>query len=633
MHRLLLLLGILGGAIPLAAQTSGQVHDIPSALGSSAVATTPAVDPADRAQDAKPVGEPQVSFDDRLIVTAALEVTPESQLPASVEVFDAAEIEIRQATTIFDLLRTVPGAAVVRSGGPGDVTSVFLRGAGSAQSLVLWNGLPLNDPYFGGFDWAHLTTDGAERVEVVRGPLSTLYGSDAVGGVVQVITGRQRGTRLRLEGGERGYERGSLTSGLPLGPVHLDLIAAYSEEDGLLDNDDYRNRGAIARGQWQARPGLSFSLIARRQDAELGIPTSSGVATPERRQESRSLEVALPWSAVAGRWQIDGQLAHTEAEFRFRDPAASFALNDTDTERRRARAVVTYDLGSAGWIAAGGDWHEEAVSNVTTFGINLDGDSQSTWASFVELHRTWGRWTFQGALRRDDNAVFGQEWSPSAGASVRLDAATRWRLSYGEGFRAPSLGELLFPFSGNPGLRPETSRSVETGLEHRAGGWRFDLALYDQELTDLIQFDLLTFTNQNVGEARVRGAEGTVDWRRGRFQARWTATYLDTEDRATGESLLRRPRQSTSLVLTWQPAEWTVQLLGRYTGDRADLDPMTFERTVNPGYTIADLTLRWTARRWQPYGRVLNIGGERYEEALGFPAPGRTVVAGVALSF
>ncbi|MCB1054514.1 MAG: TonB-dependent receptor [Acidobacteria bacterium] len=612
MPHLLLLLGILGGAIPLAAQPAFAEQPAPSA---------PSAAPATAA------------FEDQLVVTASLDATPERELPASVEVFTAEDIETRQATTVYDLLRTVPGVAVVRSGGPGDVTSLFLRGAGSAQSLVLWNGLPLNDPYFGGFDWASLTTDGAERVEVVRGPLSTLYGSDAVGGVVQVITGRQTGTRLRLEAGERGYGRVALTAGLPLGDGHLDLIGSHENQDGLRENDDFRSTGIIARIGWQPVEGLDLSLLGRSQDSDLGIPASGGIATPERRQASRSLEVALPWSLVRGSWQLDGQLAETHARFRFRDPEADFALNDTDTERRRLRAVVTRDLGAAGWIAAGGEWHRETVSNVTTFGVNLDDDSQSSWAGFVELHRTWQRWTLQGALRRDDNEFFGSEWSPALGASVRLGTSTRWRVSYGEGFRAPSLGELFFPFSGNPQLAPETSRSVETGLEQRAGAWRFDVAVFDQRLVDLIQFDPQTFVNENVGEARIRGAEAVVEWGRRRFRARLTATHLDTEDRATGEGLLRRPRQSAGLVLTWQPAAWTVELLGRYTGDRQDLDPVTFARSTNPAYTVADLTLRWNARRWQPYGRVLNLADETYEEALGFPAPGRTVVAGVSFAF
>ncbi|MDY7093475.1 MAG: TonB-dependent receptor [Acidobacteriota bacterium] len=617
MFRFLGLLGILGGAIPCLAL----VADQPTQPARPATAEDPAV------------VRPEPHFDEELIVTATLEEIPEAELPASVTVFDARAIETRQATTVLDLLRSVPGMTVAQSGGPGDVTSVFLRGTSSTQTLVLWNGVPLNDPYFGGFDWAHLGTEGVERVEVVRGPLSTVYGSDAVGGVVQLITDRPEGSRLSVEAGERNYGRGMLSLGGSAGEVALQGVGTYSTDDGLLVNDDYTTGSAQLRGRWQARDGLTVSLLSRLQDSELGIPRSGAVLTPNRRQEARSIELAAPVTAVWGSWQLEGHLARTEAEFNFRDPDAGFSLNDTETERLRTRAVLSYDLGGTSWIGGGADWQEDEVSNVTTFGTNLDGVNQENLSTFVQLHHGGERWTAEVAVRRDEHESFGGEWSPSAGFSLALGSSARLRFSYGEGFRAPSLGELFFPFSGNPDLQPEISRSYEAGIDVRSGDWSFDLALFDQEVEELIQFDSVTFVNVNIGQAESRGAELALRWSRRDWAAELTGTYLDSEDRATGESLLRRPEESASLRVAWRPGPWTLQVLGRYVGERADVDPITFGRTTNDSYTTVDLTARWDIGWFEPYARVLNLADEDYQEVLGFPAPGRTFVGGVAVGF
>jgi vitamin B12 transporter len=637
MFRFLGLFGILGGVIPCLAFAADQ----PTQPAPSSVSEDTAVV---RSVSEEPEGESvagqenQHQFGEELIVTATLEEIPETQLPASVTVFDAAEIATRQATTVLDLMRTVPGMTVAQSGGPGDVTSVFLRGTSSTQTLVLWNGVPLNDPYFGGFDWAHLGTEGVERVEVVRGPLSTVYGSDAVGGVVQLITDRQEASRLSVEAGERSYGRAVLSLGGNAGDLALQGVGAYSTDDGLLDNDDYTTGSAQLRSRWQAREGLAISLLGRFRDSELGIPRSGGVLTPNRRQDARSVELAMPVAAVWGSWQLDGQLARTEADFRFRDPDAGFSSNDTETERLRGRVVLTYDLGGSSWIGGGGDWQEDEVTNVNTFGTNLDGATQENTSAFVQLHHGSDRWSAELAVRRDEHESFGGEWSPSAGASFALGSATRLRVSYGEGFRAPSLGELFFPFSGNADLQPEVSRSYEVGVDARFGEWSLDLALFDQEVEDLIQFDPVTFVNVNVGEAESRGVELALRWTHGEWAADVSGTYLDTEDLATGESLLRRPRRSAGLGLSWRPGPWSFQARGRYVGERADVDPITFGRTMNESYTTVDLTARWSTARWnfgrlEPYARILNVADEEYQEVLGFPAPGRTFIGGFAVGF
>ncbi|HEY4573300.1 MAG TPA: TonB-dependent receptor, partial [Thermoanaerobaculia bacterium] len=232
------------------------------------------------------------------------------------------------------------------------------------------------------------------------------------------------------------------------------------------------------------------------------------------------------------------------------------------------------------------------------------------------------------------NDVYGGKTSLRAGTVVALGSGTLLRASYGEAFRAPSLGELFFPGSGNPDLQPEDSESWELGLEHAAGGWRFVLTGFENRLRNLIQFDFATFTDVNVGRARARGVEGEVAFHRGIWDADLNGTWLDTEDLDTSLELLRRPKRSANLVLTARPGPWTLSLVGRYVGDRADVDPVTFARAENPGYTRLDLAARWKALSWlSPYARVENLTDKEYSQALGFPSPGRTLIGGLSFAF
>ncbi len=600
MRHVFLLAGILGGAIPLLAQSQN----------------------------------PPATVFDSVTITASLEETPADEVGVSLTVIHRDEIDARQSTEVADLLATVPGLSVVQSGSPGTVTSVFTRGANSNQTLVLWNGMVLNDPYFGGFDWAHLGTEGIERIEVVRGPLSTLYGSSALGGTVQILTGRQNGGRLNLEAGEDSYGRGAFSGGRTMGRVHVDLVGTYRTGEGQLPNDFYDRQDFVGRVEWQWENGSTLGLLTRLEDTELGIPRGGAVLTPLRRQESLSRDVTLPFQGLAGAWGIQAALSNTSVDFRFRDPESSFSLNDTDIDRLRGRASASRSFGESWRLGFGGDWQEEEVSNRSTFGVNLDGARQKTWATFAQARYQRQRLSFEASLRRDDHEAFGSEISPGAALVLDLGSQTWLRASYGEAFRAPALGELFFPFSGNPELQPETTESFELSLEHRRGPWKLLAAAFDNRYRNLVDFAPVTFDNFNVGRARSHGVEASVGYQRGLWRVAGNATYLDAEDETTEEELLRRPQKSASLWIAFQPQDWSFSLTGRYVGERADVDPITFGTTRNDDYTRFDLAVRWQIfPRLALQGRIENLADESYEEVLGFPAPDRTFIGGVALQF
>lgn len=586
-----------------------------------------------RPQETQPQ-QPSFGFADSLVVTPSLEKVELEDVASSVTVIDREAIETRQATHILDLLRTVPGISVVQSGSAGNVTSVFSRGTSSTHTLVLWNGLVLNDPYFGGFDWAFLGTEGVERVEFVAGPSSVLYGSDGIGGTVQLLTGLQEDSRVGLEAGENGYGRASGAGSLGGEALRLDLVGAFRTEDGEIANDDYEAVDVVARGTWTPHEGLTLGLLARLDDSEIGIPRSGAGPTPRRRQDTRGFDLALPLQATLGIWNLDAQLSRVQADLEFRDPDSSFSVNDTESERLQARMVAAREASSGLRLSFGGEWKDAEVSNVSNFGTNLDGESQSTAATFSELRAGWERVTVTAAFRYDDHESFGSQTSPALGIVLRLGEESRLRASYGEGFRAPSLGELFFPFSGNPALEAETSESIELGLDQELGLWHLSLSLFENRLENLIDFDPVTFTNVNVGKARSRGVEARLGFTDGPWRVEANGTYLEAEDRISGEALLRRPEQTYNLLLTYSPGPWSFHLTARHVGDRPDLDPVTLAPRPNPSYERLDLAAHWQAtKRLRPFARLDNAADADYEEAMGFPAPGRAFVGGVNLTF
>lgn len=605
---ILLAAGVLGGAT------------------SALVAQIPAPSPAPPVDRIAPTDPPADTVEDTVVVTAALDEEEPEDLPVAVTLITAQEIDDRQATTVEELLRTAPGVAVARSGGPGAVTSTFVRGANSSQTLVLWNGIQLNDPYFRGFDWAFLPTDGARRVEIVRGPASTLYGSEAMGGVVQVLSGADPGTDLRLEGGTDDYLRGGLSSAGRLGEsVSYQLAGHVRRGEGPLTNDDYDGEDLMAHADWAATDELSVGLLARVHASEVGLPLGFAGPTPRRIQNRDSVQLALPVTWERGPWEVSGQLFRTTTDLEVTDGLPPASASRSDAARDGARLVTRRQLGDALWVALGADWEREEVTSANAFGPVVTDRSQESWAGFGELHWSFDRGSLVVGARRDSSDVFGGETTVRLGGVLPLGAGWSLRAHYGEGFRAPSLGELYFPGASNPDLQPETSDTAEVGVGWSEGPSRFAITVFDSDFRDLVVYPAPVFQPVNVGRAEARGVEAEAATTWSAWSVRANATYLETEDLATGLPLLRRPERSGNLLATWRPArDWTVHGTLSHVGEREDFG------TTLDAYTTLDLAVAWELGRFEPYARVENVLDEGYEEAAGFPTPGRAVVGGVA---
>lgn len=584
------------------------------------------------ASEPDPGAEDAPRYDETVVVTAGAVPTPRNETPIRSEVLDRAEIESLQAVDLTRVLPLVPGLQVGQSGSPGKTTSVFVRGADSDQVLVLWNGIRLNDPFFGGFDWAHLTTPGLDRVEVVYGPLGSLHGSDALGGTVNLVTRRDTGLDLALEAGTDGHQRASLAAGRRTGANSVNASGTYRSDDGFVDNDDYRLFGAHVDAEWALGESSSLGLLARVNDHDLGIPFATGVPSPNRRQQGQSYQLAVPWSWTGSAWSAEAHASGHWTDFEFRDPDAFFSRNDTRAARLGAHARLRRETARGG-IAFGLESFGENVDNESNFGVNLDDSDRRQSAGFVEVDRDLGeRTVIRAGARLDDDEFFGSETTLRTG--VQTQWSERWGTwaSYAQGFRVPSLGELFFPFFGNPDLEPEEGDTLEAGVRHSRGSWSAEVAAFTSDFDNLIDSDPLTFLAANIGAADSEGLEASWVWRGRIYRARGALTLLDARSEA-GEPLLRRADESASLVLSRAGRRWDLSGSLRYVGERPDLDPASFSRVVNPGYTVVDLAaavaLSGRGRAWGSLRlRLENALDRDYQQVFGFDSPGRRWIVG-----
>jgi vitamin B12 transporter len=588
----------------------------------------------------------QTKVTDTIVVTASGVPETIESTPASVTVVTKKEMEQQNARDIADVLREVPGLAVSRSGSNGKATSLFSRGANSQHTLVLWNGIEINDPYFSGYDWGRFSTTGVEQVEIVRGPFSAIYGSEAVAGVVNVLTApRQSGVHGVVEGGSHGLRNAAMDGAWVGRSMQLSASLEQRRDDGFDPNDDFRQNGGNVFWRWSPVEHFSVGLVARSTSYKLGIPFnvnaagSALVPSLKRRQNGNERQLAIPIRQTLGGFSYDLTLAESRRDDRFVDPQDPFGLTSSDTRSRtrRARLTTRTSAGAFGRIVAGAETERAVVNDVNNFGPNVVDGRRSSRGFFVEdrfSHDLGGssRFELSAGARYDRFYTFGSQTSPRL-AAAWITPAGKWRFAYGAGFRAPSVGELYYPFSGNKNLRPERSRSFELGYDAAMGSdGLFSITAFTTRFRDLIVFDNKSYAFANVGRAKSDGLElGIEEQISPAFRAALSYTYLHKDDNElTGERLARRPKHSGSLSLTYRHGDLDTSFILVRSGARADILPVfPYSRVTNGGYTTADVNVQVHFGRVTPFVKVENLRNTRYQEVLGFNSPGRRAIFGV----
>ena len=572
------------------------------------------------------------SLKDEIVVTASS--TPETveETSAAVSVIAREAIDRRGARDVADVLREVPGLSVARTGSPGKATSIFLRGGSSKQALVLWNGVEMNNPYFSGYDFGQMSAAGVERVEVVRGPFSALYGSEAVSGVVNVLTApRNSHGRVDVEAGEHGLLNGSLSGALTADRWNAHAAAERRTDDGFAANDHFDSTSLLGGVMFQPSARLSFGALARHTRYDLGIPmtpnadSTAFIPSPERQQEGSESQWIVPIRYDRGSSAYELRLSDNRRDEDFSDVAGPFGPEASITESRMHTARATARHGG---VTVGAEYEKSVVDHVSGFS-QIDERARTNRSAFVEDRRSFGNGIeWSAGARYDDFQSFGSEISPRL-AVAWTRSGHKIRAAYGEGFRAPAIGELFSPFFGNHALEAERSRTIEAGYDQFATDGSFSATLFRSDYDQLIVFGD-DFRFQNIAVADAEGLELNASRRFHAWQLSASYTWLQTEDGGTGETLVRRPEHSGSASVGYDAARVSAHFVVIHSGARADItDLVPFGRVMNDAYTTADLVVSYRRGAYQPFVRIENLTDEDYQEVFGYASARRRVRIGV----
>jgi vitamin B12 transporter len=561
---------------------------------------------------------------DPVLVTATRTALPVSDTLAPTLVIDREELERSLAADVSELLRFVAGLELARNGGPGQTTSLFLRGTESNHTLVLIDGVEMNPGTIGGAALQNLPLDAIERIEIVKGPRSALYGSEAIGGVINIITRRGAGTQASVGAGRYGLREAQLGAGTRNAAWDARLDLAQRRFDGFAIQDS----SPVARGNerdsvnlrvgWQ---GEAVAVGLRHADSQGTTEYLDFVATPISQDFTNRVSALAVDLEAATDWHLGLVVARAIDEIVQRQPNGFTGADDfLLTARDSAELQADWTPTAHQTLSLGTHWSDEDAQ-VESFGRY--GTTTRVTAWFVEHQWRGDTQALTSALRRTDHESFGSHtaWSLDYGRALGAD----WRLNagLGTGFRAPDATDLYSPCCGNPALRPETARNLELGLRWTPRpGDRVTLSVHQQRIDDLIAFGPL-FVLENIDAARIRGLELGWEHSGAAWRTRLGAVLQDTEDEATGAPLPRRAdRQFTAaLARAVGRHEFGLDLLAH--SERKDSG---FSTLVNGGYLLANLTARFTlSERWTLRAQLDNLLDKDYATAAGYNEPGRAL--------
>ena len=626
---------------------------------------------------------------EELVVTPTRLPTPPDEVVSSITTISGEELRARGVRFVHDALREVPGASVVQVGSFGGQTSLFLRGGESDYVKVLIDGVPANQAG-GAFNWANLTTDNVDRIEILRGPASVIYGSDAVSGVVQIFTRRGQ-AGFAVEGGAEAGTFGTLNghAGVLGGTPRLTYSAdasRFSTDGSYAFNSDYGNTGISGSIRTLPDARTDASLSARFNDSRFHFPTDFAGVLADSNQSST--EEMLTLSGDLGRrlgdrydLRLTAGGSRTDAGFDDRSDGPADTLGFAFASQRESRAQrgsldarLNAVLSDVVTITAGAQVERETERLTGETTSNFGGISTTPDTPFDRGRTTLGYYT-QGVIdlasglalnlnaRLDDNSAFGTFFTYRAGAAYRLPSATRIRASLGRAFKAPTFCEQFcdVPFVvGDSTLRPERSTSWEAGVEQAFGeGQVLVWATYfDQRFRDMIVYDgsggPAQPTYRNGAAARARGLETGLTVTLGR-NVKTSATYTHLTTKATddaglpsaafaeGERLIRRPKHAAEVSLrgrVFDRATLGGSLVYMGTRDDVDFNQFPARRVELPAYATVDLATEVDVIRGgagspglSAVVRVENLFDQNYDQVVGFRGRRRGVFGGAKFRF
>jgi len=545
---------------------------------------------------------------DTIIVTATRTEIPLRDATVPVTVITREDIELSLASDLSELLRYEAGIDIGRNGGAGQATSLFLRGTESNHTLVMIDGVRMNPGTIGGAAIQNIAPELIERVEIVKGARSALFGTDAIGGVINIITRRS----------QRRYFEGGVGAG------------SFDSRSGQLSGGNRSDDGEFGVSlDWQDTAGYAPRTDS---DIERGFDNLSANVYGARRLGSSELSLRH-WRAEGNVEYLDFFLAPVDQDYKNTVTAIGldtnisgsgssklvFSFMQDEVEQQQSPDYVESERYSLDWqyshafeyhtVTAGVYAVAEDASSLS-FGSGFDEDTDVR-AVFVQDQVAIGRHKAFAAVRLTDHDAFGDHTTWNAEYAVELNDAWTLRAGLGHAFRAPDATDR-FGFGGNPNLEPETADEMQIGVVYAPGRrHRIDFELYSNDIDDLIEFDLQTFTLRNIDKAEIRGAQLGYEYRSEDFSLRADFVKQSADNASTDSRLLRRAEESATLAYTQNIGEHRFGLTVLASGDRED-----FGGVKLAGYVLANVTGQLQlGEQWQLNARIENLFDTDYQTA------------------
>ena len=580
-----------------------------------------------------------------VIVTATRTPQTADAALASVTVITRKDIERQQARSVQDLLRGVPGVSIANSGGAGKNTAVFMRGTESSHVLVMIDNIKVGSATSGTTAFENIPIDQIERIEIVRGPRSSLYGSEAIGGVIHIFTrkgdtsggfkpnfnfgGGSFGTLEGSVGLSRGWKQGwfNMTAS-GIGTRGFNACNGTSNagcfvdttDPTLYDRDGYRNVAGSMRAGYRFQNGLeidgSFMQSAGKTEFD-GSIANRGTLMQQVFGGTARYSPTDFWriNLIGGRSREDTDNFLGKVFFsRF------------NTTRDTISVLNDFTIKPNHLLTIGMDYQKDHVKTTEAFTVH----SRTNWGVFAQHQATLAKHDVQLSLRHDDNQQFGSRVTGGAGWGYPLTENIRLLANFGTAFKAPTFNDLYFPNFSNPNLRPEDSLSYEFGTRGKTNWGNWSLNVYETRIDHLIAFDVSTFAPANIDQARIRGFEGILSTQIKGWQFNGNLTLLDAENRSSGPNrgniLPRRAEQSFRLDADRQFGQnYMIGAMLLVEGER--YDDLANTRKLD-SYVKFDLRAEYILNKhWRLQGRIENLFNERYETAAFFNQPGRNFIA------
>jgi len=586
----------------------------------------------------------EIEIPDEIVVTASRRPQHITEIGASISVIGEQALERGQYSFVVDALQTVPGVSINQNGGFGGQGTVSIRGATTAQTMILIDGVQMNDVSSpaGTFNFGTLEPSGIERIEVLRGPQAVLYGSDAIGGVINIITktggGEFTGTAFGEYGAFETFRGGLTVSGgseafgynLSASGIKSDGISKADVADGNTEKDGYESYTVRGRITSKLSDTLSAELFGSYSDSEADTDSFGPVDGPDQ-----SLSEDYLFGARLHAEMLGGKLINTmSVEYSGIDRASVSAFGTFPGKGRR------FNLDYLGVYSADDNWTVTAGAQHENIKAETAATESFTIDSFFGMvNYTKSGLNFSAGLRLDDHESYGSDTNAQLRLSYDLsDSGMRVFANWGEGFKAPSVFQLTYicGFCGltapNANLLPERSNAWEAGLEQHIFDDRIKLSAtyFDQKIEDLIDFSF-TAGYDNLDAARLKGVELGIDIKLAEaasFNANYT--YTSAKDDTTGARLIRRPKNQFYAALDVQLHERIFSNISlTYNGAEVD----TGDRTVK-SWTRVDVRAAYQInKRIELYGRIENLFDAQYQQVLGYGTPGISSYVGVRSTF